>query len=284
MSAASCEFVAVTANLRYGGIDPQTLDDSSLCDTIEALGGLRADVVGLQEIDAGGNPHDIWRNFYRLANELGMHPVLGPSASFKTTTGNHVGILVRTSGGLRVKNQWPASGAAGTKVPWCCAEISVPGMSETLYVYSGHLHARSETERVRVIETLTSLITAGDQLAIWLADNNGYPREPAVSSEELKKLPRHLQLTRCIEGSEGDLTPNYTVCDTLVRAGLLDVAAVLPPSRREPSELCATGKGGARVDRVHAVERLAKTAKRYQQVETGSDHQACAVTFDLSRL
>jgi hypothetical protein len=74
------------------------------------------------------------------------------------------------------------------------------------------------------------------------------------------------------------------VHDELACAGLIDVVADLPADARDPQDLIPTGEGGARVDRCHAVKRLARTATRYQQVKTGSDHDAGALRFNLRTL
>lgn len=274
-----------TANLHYGGINPRTRDDTSLRVTMDALSLLNLDILAVQEVDGGGNPHDIWRTYRLLGNRLGMEPVLGPSCALKTTTGNHVGILVRTHPrGLQIDNQWPAPGAAETRVPWCSAEIRVPGLDAPLVVYSGHLSARSETEQLRAVEIVTNIIAENDQFAIWLADFNGYPSEPEISSEALAHIPKHLQITRCVEDVDGKLHPNLDVYHKLIRAGMLDVAECLPPSKRHPKELQATGRGLARIDRAHAVGDLVKAATSYRQVETGSDHDACIFTFNFAQL
>jgi hypothetical protein len=191
--------------------------------------------------------------------------------------------LVRTRPGLRIVDQWPPPGVAGSKVPWCKVAIEFDGLGELVHVYCLHLSARSRTAQLEPIETITNMVTAGDELAIVCGDFNGYPPEPMPTHEELAALPRHLQLTRCDETPDG-LVPNLRVWNELTRAGLLDVAATLPASARDPQELTATGRGGARVDRCHAAARLAETAVSYRQVKTGSDHHAGVLRFTLRAL
>jgi endonuclease/exonuclease/phosphatase family metal-dependent hydrolase len=270
------------ANLEYGGIDPKTRDDTALRKTISALAPYELDVLAVQEVDGGGNPNDVWRTFRRYANAFDMEPVLGPSIALRSQTGNHTGVLVRTRpGGLRIEDQWPPPGVAGHRVPWCMVEIHVPGLPEPLYFYSLHASARSQTDQRRAIEVVTNQITASNQRAVVMGDFNGFPREPELTSAELATLPHHLQLTRCIEGPDGLLVPNYGVYDTLIRAGLLDVTAVLADSLEQPELLHATGLGGARVDRCHASKGIAYAATGYWQVDTGSDHDAGVIALDL---
>lgn len=51
----------VTANLCYGGIDPQAGDDGPLEAAVAALRRGRPHAVLLQEVDAAGNPSGLWR-------------------------------------------------------------------------------------------------------------------------------------------------------------------------------------------------------------------------------
>ncbi|WP_329242944.1 endonuclease/exonuclease/phosphatase family protein [Actinoallomurus sp. NBC_01490] len=280
-ATAPGSFAVVWANLHYGGVDPGTGDDASWRETMNAIASLRPDVVCLQEIDH--RPAQIWAHLWRTANFLGMQPVLGPSAATRALTGNHVGLLVRTRPGVQIVDQWPPPGVAGPQVPWCKVSISISGLSEFLHVYCVHLPARSTSAQMTQIEFITNLITDANELALVAGDFNGYPAEPMVTPAELATLAPHLQLTRCLPSADG-LVPNLRAWQELKRAGLLDVVAALPAEVRDPCELMPTGRGGARVDRCHAVERLAQAATRYQQVTTGSDHAAGALWFDLKAL
>lgn len=278
---APSSFVVVWANMKYGGVDPATGNNASWRQTIRAIARLQPDVVCLQEIDH--RPAHVWKHVHRTANALNMQPVLGPSAATRTETGNHVGILVRVRTEVQIVDQWPPPGVAGSKVPWCKATLLIDGIGELMHVYSVHLPARSTSAQLEHVEHITNLATVNGELALVAGDFNGYPAQPEVPPEELALLPPHLQLTRCRETPAG-LAPDLRVWDMLTRARLLDVAAELPTDARDPRELIATGRGRARVDRCHAAQRLAKTATRYRQVKTGSDHDAGVLWFDLQSL
>ncbi len=134
-------------------------------------------------------------------------------------------------------------------------------------------------------QTIAGYVTELHQLAFVAGDMNELGRSgPIPLSEEIETWPLHLQLTRAIRDHHGKLTPRFTLDDEFTRAGMVDVAAALPPKCREPAELGATAVCGTRIDRGYAVEVLAKTARRYQQVKIGSDHDAGCLTFDLRDL
>jgi endonuclease/exonuclease/phosphatase family metal-dependent hydrolase len=171
-------FVLMWANMKYGGVDPKTGNDASWRQTIQAIARLQPDVVCLQEIDH--RPAHVWEHVHRTANALGMQPILGPSAAMRTETGNHVGILVRTRPGVRIVDQWPPPGVAGSKVPWCTVTLSIDGVGELMHVYCVHLPARSTSAQLQHVEHITNLVTASGELAAVAGDFNGYPAQPEV--------------------------------------------------------------------------------------------------------
>jgi endonuclease/exonuclease/phosphatase family metal-dependent hydrolase len=197
--------------------------------------------------------------------------------------GNHTAILVATCHGLRIVNQWPPPG--GPRVPWCSAEVTVPGIAGPLHLYSVHFSARSLGEQLRAAELVASY--ASQQApALVGGDFNGYPRAgPVPAASQLRALRPHQQLVRACRGPDGTLSPSYDVDDLLTGAGLTDMAGALPAARRDPAGLSGTAEDGtARLDRCYATPDLAAAAVSCRQLPIGSDHDAVAFTFDTSIL
>jgi endonuclease/exonuclease/phosphatase family metal-dependent hydrolase len=268
----------VSANTCYGGINPDTGDDSGARVTIEALRGADPDVALLQEMDARGDPYRLWRHLRHFASALDMEPVLGPSAAIRSELGNHTAILVSARRGLRVADQWPPPAPAGPRVPWCRAEVTVPGLARPVHFCSVHLSARSAADQLRAAQVIASYVRAQHHPAVVGGDFNGYaPGEPAAA--EPAALPAHLRgQPRWRRGPGGVPEPDYAVHDTLADAGLTDIAAHLPPGRRDRPGLTGTARAG-RIDRIY----LTGAATEYRQQDTGgSDHHMLLLTLDLT--
>jgi endonuclease/exonuclease/phosphatase family metal-dependent hydrolase len=280
-AAAAGALTVVTANLEHGGIALDG-DDSSLRATIAAIAPLRPDIVLLQEAGAR-DPLQTWRLTHRLAAALGaMRPILGPPAAAGSRCGSHTAILVAAH--LTVTDQWPPPPPAGPAEPWCSAELADPRLPGPLVVISAHLPIRSPAARLRAAQLIASVAaekTRDGNLVVAGGDMNCYPRAGAPAAVD--DLPLHLEITRTAPGPGGRLVPDLSADDTLT-AVLPDVGAALAARGAGPHCLAPTGRGGARVDRIHADPALVATAVAYRAIVTGSDHQAIAVTFDLARL
>lgn len=271
----------VSANACNGGIDPRTGDDSGALMTIKVLRGVRPHVVLLQEMDACGDPNRLWRHLRYWANALDMEAVLGPSAAVRSELGNHTAILVAARRGLRVTDQWPPPPPAGPRVPWCHAEVTVPGLAGPLHLYSVHLSAESPSDRVHAAELIAGYTASCGQHVLAGGGWNDYPRGgPVPSAAELGALPAQARVARCRRGPTGLWEPCYDVDDLLGDVGLADIAACWSGAAR----LAATTGNGARADRCYATADLAAAAVSCQNLRIGSDHQAVACTFDFSRL
>jgi len=269
----------VTANLCYGGLDPETGDDLPLEATVGALRRARPHAVLLQEVGAAGNPSGLWRRLRRIANALGMEPaVLGPSAAIRSELGNHTAILVAAGRGLRVTDQWPPPSPAGPRVPWCRAEVTVPGLAGPLHLYSAHLSARSPSARVHAAELIASY-AAGHAGHVVAGGDWTTTRAPGPGPAQIAALPAAVRASRCRQGPDGAWAPRYDVDAPFAAAGLADLAAC-----HDPAGLAATTRDGARADRCYATPALAGVLAACQDLVTGSDHRAVAVTFDLTGL
>jgi endonuclease/exonuclease/phosphatase family metal-dependent hydrolase len=163
----------ISANACYGGIDPGTGDDSRARVTIEALRSAQPHVVLFQEMDAR-DPYRLWRHLRHFASALDMEPVLGPSAAIRSELGNHTAILVSGRRGLRVVDQWPPPAPAGPRVPWCRAEVTVPGLARPVHFCSVHLSARSAADQLRAAQVIASYVRAQHHPAVVGGDFNGY--------------------------------------------------------------------------------------------------------------
>lgn len=280
------EIRLVTANLHYGGIDARTGDNTDLRRTIAALTDFEPTIVGLQEVDAP-NPRNLWSATHRIANALGMQPVLGPSAAMGAATGGHTAILIRTADtGIKIIDQWPHHGAAGLRLPWCNATVTIPGLPRPLEVYSVHLPARSSVDQLRHAQAICSYITEHDKDALVVGDMNSFARRGHTpTAEELAALPRHLRLSRMTLTADGSLAADYRVDDTFVlQAELVDLAAEIAERDGHPERLVQTGHGAARIDRCYGHRRWAIAAQSWQQLKIGSDHDAIAITFDVRKV
>ena len=275
-----------TVNFNYGGIDPVTGDDADAQKTIIALNDVQPHVVLGQEIWAPP-PTPPSTRLWDIANALGMTAVLGPITPGARSP-LHTAILIDTDAlGAEITCDDPAPGhigPTGTAPAWVRVELRIAALAARWDLYAGHLPARSPTMQLAHAESLAARIAEHHQPTIVGADFNGYAALPHVTSEELENIPRHLQVSRCRRGPDGRLERILDVHDTLTRAGLIDVAADLPPGCRVPADLQPTGHGGARVDRIYATAELADAATRYWQFPIGSDHDAAMVEMDLTQL
>lgn len=274
-------FRVMVVNWRYGGLNAET-GDEDWRHTVNVINSVNPHIVLCAEVDAGP-VRDLWAHARRTAIACGMElAVLGPSAAVRSALGNNTAILVRTTAGLKIHNQWPPMD--GTRACWCSAEIEVPGLEEHLHVYALHLHARSALARLLDAETIASIPAEFGQLAFVGGDFNGFPRHPVVPQEVLQSLPLHLQLTRCIQTPDGELVANHAVHDEFTRAGMVDLAAHLEQTGQGPADLQPTAHGEARVDRGYGTAELAGAVRAAKNLEIGSDHDAPLYFFDLTAL
>ncbi|WP_433227570.1 endonuclease/exonuclease/phosphatase family protein [Actinomadura formosensis] len=271
-----------SVNWNYGGIDADG-SDARWHQTVEALRRARPQVVLCQELGVPQPALRQSRHVRRTANALEMEPVLGPVVP-AARSALHTAILVDThTTGWRIVDDGPYPGTdPSTAHAWCMVELHIPGLDRPLCCFSVHFPARSAVAQLSQAQYLGALVALRPQLALIGGDFNCYPRGgPSVTADELERLPRHLQVTRCRQDPQGRPEANYDVDDTFARAGLIDIAAHLPPTRRDPPHLRPTGRGGARVDRVYGSPELATAATLYRHITTGSDHDALVLDLDL---
>ncbi|TYB47809.1 endonuclease/exonuclease/phosphatase family protein [Actinomadura chibensis] len=289
-AAADDTLRIASVNWQYGGLDPDGTDERWR-QTVDVLGEVGAHVVLCQEFGVPQPALQLSRHVRRTANALGMEAVLGPVPP-GARSALHSAILVDTRTiGLRIETEVPYTHSrfGGTQhESWCGVRLRLPGLEDpdqVLDCYSVHLPARSAVEQLSQAQTLAALLTAPERLVLAGGDFNGYPRGgPAVTADELERLPPHLRVTRCRDGADGRLEANYDVDDVFARARLFDLAYSLPAELRHPPELRATGRGGARVDRAYASPELATAATGYWQVPIGSDHDGLVFDVNLAAL
>jgi endonuclease/exonuclease/phosphatase family metal-dependent hydrolase len=268
-----------SCNLEYGGIDRRTGDNSSALVTLRALLADRPDLLAIQEMHAP-DPGNLRRQLWWWANELDMHPFLGPCASIGSTAGNFNAILVRTGPGIQITDEWP--GPAGAQLPFCRAELDIPGLDQPVQFTCAHLAARSITRRrehAEIIGSCSADTIAGGGHVIVAGDFNGFPRFGA----DIGLLPDRLLSARAVVASDGTHQPDVTADDALTSSGLEDLGALLAIRHNNADHAAPTGPGGVRVDRIYADPSLAKLATAYRRFETAADHDAVSVVFDLSR-
>jgi endonuclease/exonuclease/phosphatase family metal-dependent hydrolase len=162
--------------------------------------------------------------------------------------------------------------------------VAVPGLAHPVWFISAHLPARSAISLAVQAERLANLTAQRGGLVIAGGDWNCYaPADAAqLTPEVLEQIPVHLRPARMHLATDGQPEgPDYRVHAALASVGLADAAAELPPGRRTPPELTATGiTPGARVDRVYVSSALVLAVECYEQAATGgSDHQALLVTL-----
>jgi endonuclease/exonuclease/phosphatase (EEP) superfamily protein YafD len=276
----------VSVNWDYGGLDNDG-SDARWRRTVNALQRVRPHVVLCQEFTAPQPALRLRRHLWRTANELGMEPVLGPVVPHARSA-LHTAIMVDVATtGWSITADGPYPEPDPTAHAWCMVELDIPGLGRPLCCYSVHMPARSSVEQRSQAEYLGALVSARpEDLVLVGGDFNGYPRGgPTVTSDELQALPPHLKVTRCRIDADGNLGPNYDVDDVFVAlAELVDIAAHLRQTHRDPPQLRPTGLGGARVDRLYGSPEFAAVATSYQHLTIGSDHDALVVHLALARV
>ena len=284
-AAAEAVLRIASANFEFGGIDPGTGDDARWHKTIDALAAWSPHVVLCQEIAARSGAR-LKEHLWATANALDMTPLLGPPTPV-SVTGNHPAILLGTGSGLRVLDEGPPAYPPGVgAVPaWCEALLEIPGLPHPLRVYSVHLPARSAVDQLSQAQRLASRIAQTGEISLAGGDWNNFGRADAseLASAVLAAMPPHLRPPRMRRLAGGTWEPNFDVHDTLAAIGLADLAASLPPGRRNPAGLTATGiNNGGRPDRLYGTEGLPDAAERYEQLDTGgSDHCALLLTLGI---
>jgi exonuclease III len=274
----------ISCNLEYGGINQDNGDDSGARHAITLLADLEPDIVLFQEMHTA-DPYRLRRHLRRFAAELGMQPVLGPTGSLRVNVGNHTAMLFAPR--ITIHDEWPPPPPVGPPVPWCRAEVTIPGVPGVVQVHSVHLAARSAQRRLGEAELLASwaadAIRAGGQQVMIGGDFNCVPVAGADALDLSAWQPR-LLAQRCTRTPAGELVPDLRVGQILAESGLSDLAAILAARTGDPAPLAATGQGGARVDQVHASPALAACITGYDLLETDSDHRAVCVTLDTTPL
>jgi endonuclease/exonuclease/phosphatase family metal-dependent hydrolase len=284
-SSATTEIALRVASVNFdnGGIDPGTDDDARWHKTIDALSTWAPHVVLCQEI-RGRSRAKVKEHLRATANALEMTPLLGPPTP-QSVTGNHPAILVSTGSGLQILDEGPVDYPPGAAAAWCEALLEIPGLPYPLHVYSVHLPARSAVEQQSQAQRLASRIAETGDVSLAGGDWNNFGRADAkaLTSAVLEDMPWHLRPPRMRRAADRTWEPNFDVHDTLAGVGLADLAASLPPSRRNPPGLTATGiNNGGRPDRYYGTEGLAEACECYEQIDTGgSDH--CAQLLTLAR-
>jgi hypothetical protein len=307
---ATAALHVASVNLQYGGFAPDG-STARLDKTITALGGLRPQVVLLQELTGlppgsvdspsrdmpladyerlaagfASRAHDAARrHLHHIAARLGMTPVLGPPVPGQWRR-MYTAILVREEDGIAITGTGPPPMAVpGAEAPaWCEATVTAGGIPHPLSFYSVHLPARTVTGQRLQAERLANLIAQRGMLAHAGGDWNGIPRTDRHSEDELAAMSPHLRPVRMVLDG-GPLRPDYTVDDLLAGTGLVNVAASLPPQSRLPADLMATGPAGSMVDRHEATAEMAEAAIGYRQLVTGgSDHHLTVTAYDWALL
>jgi endonuclease/exonuclease/phosphatase family metal-dependent hydrolase len=271
------------ANLEFGGLS-EAGDDSAWAKSMACLRRWMPQAVLLQELNGRQGVHRLQAHLWRTANELGMIPVLGPPSP-DSVSGNHPAVLVRTGIGMKVLDAGPLAWPAGAAAPaWCEALVAVPGLPHPVWFISAHLPARSATSQAIQAERLANLAAQRGGLVVAGGDWNSYTPADAdlLTPAVLQELPLHLRPARLRPALDGGPPlPDHRVHAALASVGLTDAAAELPPARRTPPGLTATGaQGRARVDRIYVTSSLVPALTAYEQAATGgSDHQALLLTL-----
>lgn len=301
----------ISANLHYGGVTAQG-DIQDLGATLEVLGRWEPHVLLLQEVTANTaeamtlapRVPDTWAaqeklaaeraaeadtatiaHLTRIADELGMKVAsLGPP---RTELFRRMHNAVLVSPDIDVVRAGPPVPVPGSSNPaWAEAVLRVPGAEHELAVYSVHLPPRSGTLQRIQAEWLCSHVAQEGRNAILGGDWNSIPRTECPSEADLRLLNPHLRASRTARDADV-LSPDWAVDDMLRAINAEDAAACLPPERREPRELTATGPSGLRVDRFYVTAELARAAavRGYRQTsEGGSDHDVIMISLDRHAL
>jgi hypothetical protein len=267
--------VAVT-NMEFGGVDRENLSLGRWGMIIDRLNDWHPQILLCQEMTAL-LPFRFRKHLWRTANALELLPVAGP-ATPQSVSGNHPAVFVSSAFTI-VDDGPPESPWRGLDPCWCDLTVSVPGLIERLHVYSVHMPPRSGTLQRIYAEWLSSLIADEGLPSIVAGDFNSYSRQgpqPDLGTQPLHLIPARMHLDE-----DGNRSVNTTVHDLLYHAAhLRDVAVLVPPERRAPAPLAATGATGGRGDRGYVTKDLADMVDRFEQASTGgSDHDAFMFTL-----
>jgi endonuclease/exonuclease/phosphatase family metal-dependent hydrolase len=276
----------VSANMLYGGVDA----DGSR-DRWRALTGfLREqdpDVLLCQEM-AAARPSGVERHLLETARSLAMTPAaLGPPAPGAASgSEHHTAVLVRP--GLEVTDAGPATAyLPWDHVPWAEALLRVPGLPLPVRFYSVHLPHSSGVWQKHYASKLATRIAAraeDGEHALAAGDWNCLAPGDAYTQDQLAAMPARVRPARIRLLPGGTLEPVLDVHHVLAGVGLADIAATLPPGRRDPPGLTPTGTAGGRVDRAYAPHALASAVTACRQVRTAAtNHDVLLLTVDIIR-
>ena len=275
-----------SVNMLYGGVDA----DGSR-DRWQALTGFlreqQPDVLLCQEM-AAARPSGVERHLLETARSLGLTPAaLGPPAPGAASgSEHHTAVLVRPE--LEVTDSGPAAAyQPWDHVPWAEALLRVPGLPSPVRFYSVHLPYSSAIGQAHYASKLASRIAAraeqGEQ-ALAAGDWNCLAPGDAYTQDQLAAMPARVRPARIRLLPGGTLEPILDVHYVLAGVGLADIAATLPPGRRNPPGLTPTGTAGGRVDRAYATHALATAVTACRQVRTAAtDHDVLLLTVDVTR-
>jgi hypothetical protein len=237
---------------------------------------------------AAHNPSGVHRHLLDTARSLGMTPAaLGPPAPGAASgSEHHAAVLVRP--GLDVTDAGPAAAyRPWDHVPWAEVLLGVPGLPFPLRVYSVYLPHSSDTMQKHYANKLASRIAAraedGEQ-ALAAGDWNCLAPGDAYTQDQLAAMPARVRPARLRLLPDGTWEPVLDVHQVLAAIGLVDIAASLPPDRRDPPDLTPIGTAGGRVDRAYAPPVIASTVTACLQVRTpATDHAVLLLTISITK-
>ena len=274
-----------SVNMLYGGIDAGGSRDRWHALT-RFLRVQEPDVLLCQEMQAA-TPSGVHRHLLDTARSLGMTAeALGPPAPGAASgSEHHTAVLVRP--GLEVIDTGPATAyRPWDHVPWAEALLRVPGLPFPVRFYSVHLPHSSDVWQKHYANKLATRIAAraedGEQ-ALAAGDWNCLAPTDAYTQDQLAAMPARVRPARIRSLPDGTLEPILDVHYVLYGIGLTDIAASLPPGRRDPPDLTPTGTAGGRVDRAYAPRALASAVTACRQVRTtATDHDVLLLTIDVT--
>lgn len=308
-TAAADDLRIVSANLHYGGLDPQG-STGSLDATLALVREWGPHVLLLQEVTAR-TPEAMtpaprvpvtWvaqeqfaacradeaetatiAHLTAIAGSLGM--IIAAFGPPRTEMFRRMHNAILLSPDLEAVSAGPPVAVAGSSAPaWAEAIARVPGTPHELGLCSVHLPPRSAVLQRIQAEWLASLVAQEGRLTVLGGDWNNIPRTEAPSERDLRGMNPHLRASRMTRDGQL-LRPDYTVDDVLRATGLEDAAACLSPARRQPPILAATGPSGIRVDRFYLTRQLIPALRGYRQTpEGGSDHDTIMIILDRRAL
>jgi hypothetical protein len=265
------ELRVVVANMMFGGVDREDLNQDRWQKIVEQIAEWHPHVLLCQEMTAVV-PFRFRKHLWKTANALDLIPVAGP-ATPQSVTGNHPAVFVSSAFTI-LDDGPPRSPWNGLEPCWCDLTLAIPGFIERLHAYSVHMPPRSGTLQRIYAEWLSSLIADEGLPAIVAGDWNSYSSQGP--QPDLDSQPPHLIPARMNLDPDGNRSADTTVHDLLYHvAHLRDVALLVPPERRVPAQIAATGITGGRGDRGYVTKDLADMVARFEQAATGgSDHDA----------